>query len=129
MLQLDLPRGVLEEQEFISLRSHGGLSAPTEETLKMVVNCDYAFNKMHGEGAKVKDGKRILEQTTSFIINLFPDIPEKIAKLFVKVKYHARIKALNENDILVRVEELSRKAQEQKEAPKKQKTVRDFSKD
>ena len=75
MLQLDLPRGVLEEQEFISLRSHGGLSAPTEETLKMVVNCDYAFNKMHGEGAKVKDGKRILEQTTSFIINLFPDIP------------------------------------------------------
>ena len=43
--------------------------------------------------------------------------------------YHARIKALNENDILVRVEELRRKAQEQKEAPKKQKTVHDFSKD
>ena len=57
------------------------------------------------------------------------DIPDKIAKLFVKVKYHARIKALNENDILVRGEELRRKAQEQKEAPKKQKTVRDFSKD
>ena len=83
----------------------------------------------HSEGAKVKDGKRILELTPSFILNLFPDIPEKIVKLFVKFMYHARIKALNENDILVRVEELRRKAQEQKEAPKKQKTVRDFSKD
>ena len=48
----------------------------------------------HSEGAKVKDGKRILELTPSFILDLFPDIPEKIAKLFVKVKYHARIKAL-----------------------------------
>ena len=129
MLQLDLPRGVLEDQEFISLRSHGGLSAPTDKTLKMVINCDHAFNLMHGEGAKVKDCKNVLEQTTCFISNLFPDIPEKVTRLFVKVKYHARIKALNEKDILDRGEELRRKAQERKEAPKKQKTVRDFSKD
>ena len=129
MFQLNLPRGVLDDQEFISLRSHGGLSAPTEDTLKMVINCDHAFNLMHGEGATVKDCKNVLDQTSGFISKLYPDIPDKIAKLFVKVKYHARVKALNEKDILVRGEELKRRAQERKEAPKKVKTVRDFSKD
>ena len=76
--------------DFISLKSHGGLSAPTEQTLGYVLSCDYLFNVLHGEGAQVKDGRNILERTTNFILQGNPEIPEKIVKLFVKIKYHAR---------------------------------------
>ena len=44
------------------------------------------------------------------------------------INHDDRIKSLNEKATLDRGEELKRKALERKEAPKKQKTVRDFSK-
>ena len=90
ILQLNLLRGVMRENDFIALKSHGGLSAPTEETLGYVLRCDELFNKMHGVGAKVKDGRNILEQTATFIIQSCSEIPGNIAKLFVKIKYYAR---------------------------------------
>ena len=90
MLQLNLPRGSMADCDFIALKSHGGLSAPTEQTLGYVLSCDHLFNILHGEGAQVKDGRNILERTSNFILQGNPEIPEKIAKLFVKIKYHAR---------------------------------------
>ena len=45
----------MEAGEFIDLRSHGRLCAPTEETLINVLKCDEGFNMMHGEGASLKD--------------------------------------------------------------------------
>ena len=129
IFQLDLKRGVVEEGEFIDLRSHGGLSAPTDETLLFTLKCDKGFNLMHGEGASLKDCQNVMEVTGSFIKQIFPEIPGDLVALYVKIKYHARIRALNEQEILLRKEELKRKADERKEAPKKQKTMRDFCKE
>ena len=83
---------------------------------------------MHGDGSSLKDGKNILERTGSFIRDLFPDIPTDLVSLFVKIKYHARIRDLNEQEIRAKKEELKRKAAERNEAPKRQKTMRDFRK-
>ena len=76
----------------------------------------------------MRDLSYVLEKTESFIKTRNPDIPSSITELFTKIKYHARIRAMNENDILKRAEELKRKAHERKEAPKRLKTMRDFNK-
>ena len=115
--------------EFIDLQSHGGLCAPTNETLLLTLKCDKGFNQMHGEGSSLKDSRNVLEVTASFIKQRFPGIPDDFVSLFVKIKYHARIRALNEQEILQRKEELKRRASERNEAPKRQKTMRDYSKE
>ena len=45
----------------------------------------------------------------SFIRDLFPDILIDLVNLFVKIKYHARVWYLNEQEIRTRKEELKRK--------------------
>ncbi len=115
--------------EFIDLRSHGGLCAPTDATLLLTLKCDKGFNRMHGEGSSLKDCRNVLEVTASYIKQMFPDIPDDFVSLFVKIKYHARIRALNEKEIIQRKEELKRRASVRNEAPKRQKTMRDYSKD
>ena len=119
----------MKEGEFIDLRSHGGLIAPTDETLLLTLKCDEGFNHMDGEGASLKDCRDVLEVTGKFIKQLFPDVPLNFISLFVKIKYHARIRALNEQEIHQRKEELKRKAAERNEAPKRLKTMRDFCKE
>ena len=94
-----------------------------------MTKCDLGFNSLHGEGAQLKDGPNIMKQTVSYILSLHPDVPSEIVELFVKIKYHARIKALNELDIRDRASELKRKAEERKGNPKKLKSVRDHIKD
>ena len=117
------------EGEFIHLKSHGGLCAPTDETLTLTLKCDQAFNLMHGKGSSLKDCRNVLEVTNSFIKKMFPAIPDDFVSLFVKIKYHARIRALNEQEIQLRKEELKRKAVERNEAPKRLKTMRDYCKE
>ena len=129
ILQLNLPRGVVSPGEFIEHRSHGKLCAPTDETLLLTLKCDEGFNLMHGEGCNLKDCKNVFEKTGSFIRSLFPEIPDDLVRLFVKIKYYARIRALNEHEIVLRKEELKRKAAERKEAPKRLKSMRDFCKE
>ena len=124
-----LPRGSVSPGEFIEHRSHGGLCAPTDETLLFTIKCDEGFNLMHGEGCNLKDCKNVLEKTGSFISHVFPEIPSDLVCLFVKIKYHARIRALNEQEIVMRKEELKRKAAERNEAPKRLKSMRDYSKE
>lgn len=119
----------MEAGEFIDLRSHGGLCAPTEETLIYVLKCDEGFNLMHGEGARLKDCSNVIEKTECFIKELFADIPSDIISLFVKIKYHARIRSLNEEEVVLRKEELKRRATARNEAPKRLKTMRDYSKE
>ena len=119
----------MEDGEFIALKSHGGLKAPSQETVLHVTKCDLGFNSLHGEGAQLKDGPNIMKQTVSYILSLYPNVPSEIVELFVKVKYFARIKALNELDIRDRASELKRKAEERKGNPKKLKSVRDHVKD
>ena len=82
------------EGEFIDLRSHGGLCAPTDETLLFTLKCDEGFNHMHGEGSSLKDCRDELEVTGKLIKQMFPDIPGDFVSLFVKIKYHARLRAL-----------------------------------
>ena len=55
----------------------------------------------------------------SFIRYLFPDIHIDLVSLFVKIKYLARIRYLNEQEIRTRKEELKRRAAERNEAPKR----------
>ena len=116
----------------IDLKNYGGgekgLCAPTSETLLCVIKCDRAFNLLHGEGASLTDLSNVLVRTESFIQEKYPEIPKSIVKLFTKIKYYARIRALNEHDILLRAAELKRKAVQRKEAPKRLKTMRDFNK-
>ena len=119
----------MEDGDFIALKSHGGLKAPSQETVLHVTKCDLGFNSLHGEGAQLKDGPNIMKQTVSYILSLYPKVPSEIAELFVKVKYYARIKALNELDIRDRASELKRKAEERKVNPKKLKSVRDHVKE
>ena len=45
----------------------------------------------------------------SFIRDLFPDILIDLVNLFVKIKYHARVWYLNEQEIRTKKEELKRK--------------------
>ena len=104
------------------------MCAPTDETLLFTLKCDQGFNLMHGEGCSLKDCKNVLDKTGSFIRELFPDIPHDLVSLFVKIKYHARIRDLNEQEKQTRKEELKRRAAERNEAPKRQKTMRDFRK-
>ena len=105
------------------------MCAPTDDTLLFTLKCDEGFNLMHGEGSSLKDCRDVLEVTNSFIKRMFPDIPDNFISLFVKIKYHARIRALNELEIQLRKEELKRKAVEKNEAPKRLKTMRDFCKE
>ena len=84
-----------------------------------VTKCDLGFNSLHGEGAQRKDGSDIMKQTVSYILSLHPEVQSEIAELSVKLKYHARIKALNELDIRDRASELKSKAEERKGNPKK----------
>ena len=51
--QLDLLRGTEIQGEFINLWSHGGLCAPTIETLLFTLKCDQGFSKRYGRGRKV----------------------------------------------------------------------------
>ena len=126
--QLDLPRGVVKKGSFIDLKSHGGLCAPTSKTLLHVVKCDRAFNSIHGEGATLANLSDVMVKTENFIKNQFSEVPGDIIKLFTKIKYYARIRAINELHILERSSELKRKAEARKEAPKKLKTMREYKK-
>ena len=61
-----------------------------------MAKCDQGFNSLHGDAAQLKDGPNIMKQTVSYILRLHSDVPSEIVELFVKLKYHARIKALND---------------------------------
>ena len=50
--QLDLLRGTEIQGEFINLWSHGGLCAPTIETLLFTLKCDQGFSKRTDKGGK-----------------------------------------------------------------------------
>ena len=83
---------------------------------------------MHGDGATLANLHDVLVKTEKFIKNQFPEVPEDIIRLFTKIKYYARIRAINEHHIFERTSELKRKAEARKEAPKKLKTMREYKK-
>ena len=82
-----------------ALQSHGGLTGATEDMLAKVKMMDKAFNVVHGAGANLNDEKMKdpISITVKKIKNMCPDININIIDLFTKVKYHARVRSLNEN--------------------------------
>ena len=79
----------------------------------MCRNCDQEFSNFHGLSLrKVKNPLKKLEDKIS---TKFPFIPRKVSKLFIKVKFYARLKRLNfklkERSLLNSVRSLKQKAQ------------------
>ena len=114
-----------------ALQSHGRLTGATEERMSEVQLMDKVFNLVHGSGAQLKDEnmKNPIKTTVEEIKKRCPDINGSVINFFTKMKYHARIKALNEQELIENVAERKRKAIERNEKPKKTKLMRDFVKD
>ena len=53
----------------------------------------------------------------------------EVITFFTKIKYHAWIKAINEQRLIKKVEKKKRKAAENNQKPKRTKLMRDFVKD
>ena len=87
---------------------------------------DKAFNLVHGPGAQLRDErmKDPIKITVSKIKTMCPDINVKIIDLFTKVKYHARVKSLNEQNLIAK-----RKSYDKPQFKKRIKTMRDYTKD
>ena len=114
-----------------ALQSYGGLTGATPEREAEVRLMDSAFNQVHGAGAQLNDEKVIdpIKTTADRIKKICPDIALNIIELFSKIKYHSRIKSINEQNIIEQVEKRKLKASERNEIPKRTKTMRDFTKD
>ena len=120
----------VEPTGWTALQSHGGLKGASEETLAEVKMMDRAFNFVHGVGAQLNPEMKVdpIQTTVVEITKRCPEIKLEVIKLFTKIKYHARIKALNEQNLLDQKSERKRKAAEKNELPKRQKGMRDFTK-
>ena len=92
---------------------------------------DKAFNEIHGTGANLVDSgmKDPITITAGEIKRKCPDLNEKVIKFFTKMKYHARIRALNEQDKMDIIADRKRKCLERNEKPRPAKGMRDFMKD
>ena len=92
---------------------------------------DQAFNQIHGAGAKLNDSsmKDPITSTSREIEKKCPGIIENVIKYFTKIKYHARIRAMNEQDKMDIIADRKRKALERNEKPRPAKVMRDFIKD
>ena len=112
------------------LQSHGGLKGASEKTLSEVKMMDRAFNIVHGVGAKLNSEMKAdpIQTTVVEIMKRCPAIKLDVIQLFTKVKYHARIKAMNEQNLLDQKSERKRKAAEKNEPLKRQKGMRDYTK-
>ena len=120
----------VEPTGWTDLQSHGGLKGASEKTLNEVKMMDRAFNFVHGVGAKLNTEMKgdPIQTTVSEIRKRCPEIKSEVIELFTKIKYFARIRALNEQHNLDKKADLKRKAAARKENPKKIKLMRDFSK-
>ena len=92
---------------------------------------DKAFNEVHGTGANLEDSttKDPITLTSGHIKRKCPDIDLKVIKFFTKMKYHARIRALNEQDKMDTIADRKRKCIERNEKPRPAKGMRDYVKD
>ena len=92
---------------------------------------DRGFNVIHGEGAKLGDEgmKDPIRYTAGKLKKMCPDLNTDVITFFTKIKYHARIKAINEQRLIEKVEDKKRKAAENNQKPKRTKLMRDFVKD
>ena len=121
----------VEPTGWTALQSYGGLTGASENSLSEVKLMDQAFNSLHGVGSQLRDETMTdpIKTTAEAIQKRCPGITEDAIKLFTKIKYHARVKALNEQNFVNKISERKRKAIENKEKPKKIKLMRDFVKD
>ena len=96
-----------------------------------VRNLDKAFNSVHRNEANLNDEnmKDPVSKTLEAINKMCPDISSEVIQLFTKIKYHAKVRALNEQTNIDKLEIFKRKAAERGENPKKMKNMRDFIKD
>ena len=64
-----------------------------------VKSLDQAFNLIHGDGPSLNDRNMIdpVKVTATDIQKKCPDVNADVIKVFTKVKYFERIKAINEN--------------------------------
>ena len=126
--ELGLPS--VEPTGWTGLQSHGGLKGASEKTLAEVKMMDRAFNVVHGVGAKLNNEMKVdpIQTTVVEISKRCPEITLKVIQLFTKVKYHKRIKDINEQNLRDQKTERKRKAAEKNELPKRQKGMRDYTK-
>ena len=91
---------------------------------------DRAFNLVHGVGAQLNSEMKLepIKTTTIEIKRRCPDVQSEVIELFTKIKYLARIKAINEQQNLAKKADLKRKAAERKETPRKIQQMGDFIK-
>ena len=91
---------------------------------------DKAFNRIHGAGAKLNDSsmKDPITSTSRDIKKKCPEINENVIKYFTKMKYHALIRALNEQDKIDIIADSKRKDLERNGKPRPAKVMRDFIK-
>ena len=89
---------------------------------------DQAFNQIHGDGTQLKDNdiKDPIMTTVHKIQELCPNITFNAIKLFTKVKYHMRVRDLNEKDLIEKVAKRKNNASEKN--GKRIKTMCDFIK-
>ena len=128
--RLGIPSEEPTADSWTALQSHGGLKGASEQTLSEVKLMDKAFNVVHGVGARLNTEMKVdpIQTTVTEIKKRCPQINSEVIELFTKIKYFARIRALNEQHILDKKADLKRKAAARKEIPKRMKVMRDFSK-
>ena len=89
-----MPTGWIEQ-------GHGRLTGAMEERLTKVKIMDKAFNLLHGAGAQLNDDK--MKTTVEKIKTMCPAISIKVIDFFTKMKYHERVKSINENNSIKQV--------------------------
>ena len=101
------------------------------EMVTKVKSLDQAFNLIHGDGASLNDRNMMdpVKITVSKVQKKCPDVNADVVKLFTKVKYFGRIKAINEKTKLDIFADRKRKAEENNREPKPAKFMRDHIKD
>ena len=87
------PSNEQHQINWISKVGGGKLHQPKEELIQMCRNCDQEFSNFHR--LSIRKVKNPLKKLEDKIAMKFPLIPQKVSKLFIKVKFYARLKRLN----------------------------------
>ena len=86
--------------------SYGWLHGATPAMKDYVRRTDSAFNECHGVGPRLSEttGSDPIKSTIEFVKQRYPDIPVKVIELFTKMKFHHRLKCINQLEAVTKTQ-------------------------
>ena len=87
------PRKGAVPNSWIALKGKGKLFEPNDFLIEMCEKIDDKFDEFHGSGVRLCEAP--FEQLFDLIMKEYPTFLPKVVKLYCKVKFYARLKQLN----------------------------------